>query len=222
MKYKLKKIKDQIYLVDCENHYDLCMLFLRYQEFYESPNSKFRGKDFQILDYMEWWSKTKGNGSFTYPIAWGGFNIPSWVIHHFHDLQSNPHYKDYNKYDGEMFRIYEKIKFKNINGLMVEKETKPFYLIGVSKSSSEALDHELAHGLYYTNTEYRLAMNKLVKALPSSLKKNINAWLKEAGYTSQVFKDETQAYLATGFPVNIKISYKKHQKQFQEVFKKFK
>lgn len=221
MKYKIKKIKNQIYLISCKDHYDLCMLFLRYQEFYESPNPKFRGKDFSIIDFMEWYSKAKGDGSFTYPTDWAGFNIPSWVIERFHDLSSSPSFKDYNKYDAEMFKIYEKIKYKTVeHGLIVAKETKPFYLIGVS--SNEALDHELAHGLYYTNPEYRSAMNKLVKALPKSLKNKINALLKKLGYTSKVFIDETQAYLATDKSKEPMVAWEKYQKPFKEIFEKYK
>ena len=35
--YTVKEIKPRIFLLSFKDHYDLCMHFVRYQEFYESP-----------------------------------------------------------------------------------------------------------------------------------------------------------------------------------------
>src|SRR6266481_838206 len=123
MKYKVKQVKNRIYLAEFESHYDLCMFFLRYQEFYESPNPKFRGKTFELLDFMEWYAKDR-KGCFTYPIDWGGFNLPSKIISKVHSLGIT----DKNKYDDEMFRLHGRLE-KESNG--------DYYLIGASSNDEQ-------------------------------------------------------------------------------------
>ena len=56
------------------------MHFLRAQEFYESPFPEFKGKNFNLIDYMEKYAKAYGDNVFTYPGDWCGFNIPSNVL----------------------------------------------------------------------------------------------------------------------------------------------
>jgi hypothetical protein len=55
------------------------MTFLRYQEFYESPSKKFRGKSYKLLDFMKWYA-SENDGIFTYPRDWAGFNFPGSII----------------------------------------------------------------------------------------------------------------------------------------------
>ena len=52
VKGKVKEIKPFIYCVEIDDDYDRAMLFCRYQEFYESPYKKFRGKTFTWMEYM--------------------------------------------------------------------------------------------------------------------------------------------------------------------------
>lgn len=119
-------------------------MFLRYQEYYESPNPHFRGKNFEILEFMEWYSKKHGNGVFTYPADWGGFNIPAHVIP---NLWKQGIW-DRNLYDYEMWTLYEKCLKKYTDG--------QFYFIGVS-GDGQAIRHEIAHGFFirYQNTKNR-------------------------------------------------------------------
>lgn len=55
--FKLTKEKEKIYLLCFDDRYDCCMYFLRYQEYYESPNQKFYRKQFTIVSYMDWYIK---------------------------------------------------------------------------------------------------------------------------------------------------------------------
>ena len=55
--YKLTKHLDSVYLVQFEESYDLAMTFLRYQEFYECANEDIRGKQFTLLQFMDWYVK---------------------------------------------------------------------------------------------------------------------------------------------------------------------
>jgi hypothetical protein len=194
------------------------MTFLRYQEKYESPNPKFRNKDFTILDFMEWYAKDH-DGVFTYTRDWGGFNIPSKIFEGSW-YQKIP---DKNKYDQFMLSVYydiwHDIKYGDNSFWTTGKPTgnnPKYYLIGAKESL--CLDHEIAHGLYFLNADYRKKMNALVKALPHSVATKMHNWLLSIGYTWQVIKDETQAYFATGAPENLKIA-KKYLKPFEEVYK---
>jgi len=180
----IKEVRPRIFLFEFSNHYDMCMHFLRYQEFYESPSPRFRGKGFEILDFMKWYTLKYGNGSFSYPNDWNGFNIPGDTIYKVWQLGIN----DRNIYDYEMQMAWKECQAK-ANG-------EDFYIIGVVRGN-KALNHEIAHGLFFLNKEYKKESVKLVKALPDSIRKTINEALKKLGYTPKVYVDETQAYMAT-------------------------
>jgi hypothetical protein len=215
--YTLKEIKPNIFGLQFQDRYDLCMHFLRYQEFYESSSPKFRNKSFTILSFMRWYSKKYGDNSFTYPSDWNGFNIPSYVI----EQVFNNAIPDRNIYDHEMLNIYRHCK----------KSSQNFYLIGYLKNNKTTLNHEIAHGFYYLNNDYKSIMKSLVKSIPKDILLAINSWLKIKGYTPKVYIDETQAYLSTGmsflndethFYLNKKLTNKLLllSKEFVEIFNK--
>lgn len=199
MEYQTNKLADKIYLVQFKKQYDLAMFFLRPQEFYESPSSNFRGKSFDILDYMEWYSKEYGKGVFTYTEDWQGFNFPSTVI----DELWAKGISDRNKYDFEMLLLHKKLK---------EEKGGNYYLIGSYKNDDENADtiaHEIAHALYFTNRSYYLKMNELTLDLNKKLYKKICKWLGKVGYCEEVFRDEVQAYVSTGMSKSAKIKISK-------------
>lgn len=183
--YTILQVKPNIFFVEFTNSYDMNMTFLRYQEFYESPSPKFRGKVFKILDFMKWYSAKYGKGNFTYPTDWCGFNLGSKIIRDVIWLGI----PDRNDYDSEMEDIYTKC---------CAKSPEPFYIIGCKKSDKITKDHELAHAYFYTNKQYKKEMVKLVKTLAPELRITMNSLLKKIGYTPKVYIDEIQAYMATG------------------------
>lgn len=186
--FKIKEVKKNIFLLQFSNDYDMCMFFLRYQEYYESPSKKYRGKSFKILDFMRWYSMKFGSGAFTYPTDWSGFNIPDYVVDGVFALGI----PDPNDYDRQMWDVYASCKKKAAGG--------KFYIIGVADdtaSTSSALPHETAHGFFYIHPEYKKHMTKLVKAMAPELREAMNKYLLKVGYTPQVFVDETQANMAT-------------------------
>lgn len=214
MKYEVTKLINKVYHVCFDNRYDLCMFFLRYAEYYESPNPQFRGKPFEILDFMEWYSKDR-KGYFSYPGDWVGFNIPSKVIN---ELNACGIF-DKNKYDYEMIHLHRKLQ---------REASGDYYLIGSAFNKEDeaahnaTVDHELAHGMYYTIPLYKKQVDKLTKKLDRDFYNEICDWLKEIGYTKRVYKDETQAYLATGLSWHRKTAWKKISKPFAKLFKEFK
>lgn len=187
-KYTLSKVKPSIYLLNFTTQYDLTMTFLRYQEFYESASAKFRNKTWEILDYMEWYAG-ENDGVFTYPKDWSGFNIPGWVI----EKVEGKGIPDYNKYDEIMMGVFDKLYIGD-DGDKLRK----FYLIGTYGDGKGVIEHEIAHGLFYTNQGYRKEMKALVSKLPNKVREKIFKALGSMGYSSTVFVDECQAYLSTG------------------------
>ena len=87
LKYNFKKdkvclsefaitIHDRIAIVQIPDQFELGMLFLRCQEYYESPCKEFNNQPFVVLDFMNWYRKEMKSKSFTYPEDYIGYNIP--------------------------------------------------------------------------------------------------------------------------------------------------
>jgi hypothetical protein len=204
--FEVKKVYDGIYLVLFEDHYRLCMHFLRYQECYESP--KFKGQDFELVDLMEWYSKKYGDGVFSYPKDWAGFNLPGIVI-----LESAP--PDPNRYDRLMQAIGEYCLADNGGN-------SEFYVIGARKSKDlSTVKHEIAHGLFFVDSEYRYKMVHLVDELPPKFYEKFKETLLSRCYDERVIEDEIQAYMATGLIKPMEKSGRKHRKPFQDVFNSY-
>jgi hypothetical protein len=215
LSFKVKEVRDRIFSIEFTNQYDMCMMFLRYQEFYESASLRFRGKSFEILDFMKWYSEKYGNGSFTYPKDWSGFNLPSFIISQVWDNKI----VDSNLYDYEMREVYKSCR---------KKVKDDFYIIGVLTNNA-ALDHEIAHGYFYLHTAYREEMRYLEKQLDPKVRKVIRQHLSKIGYTPKVYVDETQAYLSTSdyfddsrfFNKQTQKLIRQYQKPFREAFAKY-
>ena len=191
IKYTLKEVAPSIWLVECDDSFDLAMLFCRYQEFYESPFTGIKGKVFNMFDYIRFYSR-KNKNKFTYAEDWRGFNIPSDVIYEILSYDSDT--ICLNIYDHEMFNIAKKI-----NGISL----KPFYLIGVKKGDTATIKHEMAHGFYSTNKDYHDAMIKLLKSIPLTLRKKAFICFKKMGYNKAVHMDELHAYLIDSLMIKI-------------------
>jgi hypothetical protein len=189
MKYKLDQYpnEENIYVVTTDNQYDLAMLFMRAQEYYESSFKEIKGKEFTILKFMELYSKKFGDGAFTYAADWAGFNVPSKVLNTLYGPWVKYVLEDFNEYDYEMEEILNKI------------ESKEFYLIGAVKKDTATIEHELSHAKYALDKNYRKRVKEILKKLPSKIKKKIEKYLLSVGYCKKVLEDELQAYIANDF-----------------------
>lgn len=185
IKYKLKQIYPGIYLCNIEDMYDLTMTFCRVQEFYESPFKQIRGKRFSFFELMAVYAKNN-NGSFSYPIDWGGFNIPGPIIASLYDYKID----DHNFYDDIILEIHNKI--------VTNTESNHYYLIG-SNTDICTIEHEVCHALYFLDKEYKNNTKSLIKTLHKNVYKKITNALYELGYCKAVIDDEIQAYLSTDF-----------------------
>lgn len=203
MEYRIKEVKPNIFAVIVKDKYDRAMLFCRFQEYYESPNPKFRGTNFSIWDYMKWYNDKYGKG-FSYGADWSGFNIP-WKVINECICKLN---KFETPYDYIMNEISHEISKTSTNG----------YLIACKDTKGDTFKHEVCHGLYYTDKEYKKRVDKITKQLSQDHYNIFKKNLLEMGYATKVINDEIQAYLQYGYEnedfgkgVNIKdkISYNK-------------
>lgn len=205
---KLLEVYPGIFALSVEDQFLRGMLFLRYQEHYESYSDEFRGKHFLISDYIDWYKDWSGNSDFTYMSDWVGFNLPSNSI-----VECMWGVPDWNVYDDAMKYIVDKIG--NILG------DNPFYLIGVGPMDVNGiLNHEIAHGLYYLNPEYKNKMLEHIYSIPVDVRVNFKKVIAEMGYCNNVSDDEMQAYMSTGLHGAMG-KYSEYSETFSETFNSF-
>jgi hypothetical protein len=175
-----------IFAVVVKNNFDRAMLFLRVQEYSESPNRRFRGHPFKLEDYIKWYSVTNGNGQFTYPQDWAGFNV---TMRKCIDCYSELPPDDWNDYDiifCEMLRHLIRL------GATIDT-----YIIGVDGINTRTYRHELIHAHFSTDKEYRKKVRQEVRKLPKKVSDILRRNLINMGYhdSEYVIVNEIQAYL---------------------------
>ena len=216
VKGKVKEIRPFIYCVEVDDDYDRAMLFCRYQEFYESQYKKFRGKPFTWMEYMRYYKIAWKKRVFTYPDDWSGYNIPSNVM----DKANNIFYKD-TEYDVIMNDIYF---YCSIDSQNKNNGTRcDWYLIGASSKDKGTMNHEIAHGLYFTNKDYKKKVNELIGNIKPTHYDKLKKKLIKMGYVNdkKIIDDEIQAFMSTGLynGLNTK-ELKVYEKEFKSNFKK--
>ena len=216
IQYSIKEIKPKVFAVIVPDRYHRAMLFMRVQEYYESPNPKFRGKkSFNIWEYIEWYSR-KNNDSFSYAAHWTGFNFPLDVALICYDTLEDV----YTPYDDIMHKIAWDIYEMN-------KDSGKAYVIGVADLTSTTFQHELCHAYYHINKKYKKEMDAITKEIDPKIHKRMLKNLVNMGYTKKVFNDEIQAYTCMDsdyFEFNNKIpggKLNKLSKKYKVVYEKY-
>jgi hypothetical protein len=204
-KIKIKKtaLTPHIFLLEFPTQLELASTFLRFQEHYESP--KFRGEIFTLEEYKDWY--TELHGEFSYYTDWSGFNIPSYVLEPFFEGEFDP----LSEEEKQFLEIFK-------------GEKEPFYIIGIFGELDEdrkrsLLKHEVAHGLFYTEPEYKKAVQEILSEYDLNELKN---WMRSTGgYHEEVLEDETHAYSLTGSrKMTVTIPYGLKEK-LETVFNKY-
>lgn len=207
----LYKIDDRIYAVKISDQRVRALLFLRYQEFYESQFSEIVNQDFEINDFINLYIKSNElKDMFTYNIDWSGFNLPSTSIE-----KCMVGIKDPNEYD----RIFSQI----VQTIRREYPTGKYYLLGVDKLSGDLMDHEVAHALYFINPNYKKEMDSIIESMSEDSKIGLSDYIVAMGYNKAVVYDEIQAYMSTGLSgkmVEIE-EINKYTDNFKSIFKKY-
>lgn len=217
VKGKLVELRPRIYAVIIPDRYERGMLFSRYQEYYESAIKSLRGKYNSFVQFMNTYRKENKHGSFIYPDDWAGYNLPSESL----DKSINLFYKE-NEYDVIMNDIYFHCSIdaqnKN-NGIRCK-----WYLISAESDKSSLMQHEIAHGLYYTNKEYYKSCQELLNNMKPSVYQSVKKKLIKMQYGDDkiIIPDEIQAYLSTGlYPTMKTKAIEEARKPFIKNFKKF-
>ena len=209
---EVKQILPNIFAVIIKNDYNRAMLFCRYQEYYESPFTEIRGENFSLEYFMKLYTNKNNGKYFSYPDDWAGYNVPAHVLL----LAERRFDKNKNGYDEIMSDI--------IHHCIKESFPNPWYLIGVDKIKSTTMNHEIAHGLYYTNPQYKKEMDELVSTIEEKIYHRLKKSLLKIGYADdkKIIDDEIQAFMSTG-----KLSswnekdYSKYSNSFVKIFKKY-
>lgn len=170
----LKKTPYNSYCVSADSDRELARSFLRFQEYYESPNDAFRGKIFTIGQYRSWYEQKYG--SFSYETDWTGFNIHSYVLKPFREGLFDP-------------LLQEE---KNLVSLFVNAPSTKFYIVGAN--TNDVLHHELNHALYAYSRDYSTEVNKIFDANLEHIKYALE-YLLNKGYCKYLLYDELQAYI---------------------------
>jgi hypothetical protein len=210
------EILPNIHGVSIKDQYQRTMLFCRYQEFYESPYKEIRGKFFTWEKFMMVYKNKMGKNHFTYPYDWSGFNIPSKII----EKGLTQFNKDKGPYDEIMNDIYYHCENYPLKS---EKPRTKWYLIGYGNDVS-TLNHEVAHGLYYTNKKYKSEMDLLILNIKKKHYNQMKKVLVGMGYVDdkKIIDDEIQAYISTGLIKGFNDEeIKKYKPEFEMVFKKY-
>lgn len=163
-----------LYLIESNSRQVLAETFMRFQEYYESP--EFKGRVFSVEDFAHWYALKYG--SFTYAKDWYGFNIPSRAIEPFRRGQFDP-----------LTPLEQRI-------LNICRDARgDFYVIGVTPSAeyfAETVKHEFVHGAFHVNSEYREEVGRCIEEYNIG---PINKGLRRMGYCDDVAVDETNSYV---------------------------
>lgn len=180
-KFTTKMVMNQVCLVTFNTQLDMASTFVRFQEHYESP--KFKGQIFSLDDYIMYYYENHAN--FDYYTEVTGFNFPSNSVSQF----INAHILNQT--------VLRRCELDFISDLGVKIFSQPFYIIGVFKTKNKkdnALNHELAHALYYQEQGYRFEVQDVLDKY-KSINKLLHPLLSKAEYHKDLWPDECHAYL---------------------------
>lgn len=187
----LKQYGNKIWAIVGDTRDEVALSFIRFQEYYENP--VYKGKVGFTVQDIEQWQTTVSNKP--YEQCWAGFNIPGKIVEEVyfageHDM-SNGFFP---------FTQYEQALLHLIFQKFIRVELADLYFIGVARDQPEfdsIIMHEVAHGLFKTNHQYRIAQLQNIKQLPTQTQSLVSNILLELGYCDDVIEDETHAYLLT-------------------------
>lgn len=189
--YSIEEIHPNIFALPIKSDYQRAMLFLRSQEYYESGFEEIKGKDFDIFEFMEIYRGKKDNDVFLYPIEWMGFNVPGHII--------ETCIKSVFRQNSQILpTVYDYIMESIMNQIKARiGDNKRWYLIGVDQLEGNIMEHEVSHGLYYTDPDYKRVVDEMISEIPERITIALKVILIEMGYCEEVLDDEIQAYLST-------------------------
>lgn len=182
---KLEEIYDNLFCVGFNKRKNMCETFVRFHGHYENPN--FQSKIFTKKQFDRWFKNNTEEGSdldMDFYSLGGGFNVPDYVFNKFLEGKFDP--------------LSEKEK-KLLNEISKIKRNK-FYVLAIDRTEKCRINHEIAHGLYYLNKNYKEEINKFIFDMPKRDFKKIESILKTSQiYSDERIVDEIQAHLVNDY-----------------------
>lgn len=171
----IEEIKPRTFKVNFETREELLKTFIRFQEYYESP--EFKDKVFTVDEYAKWYVKEYKKETFSYYSDWSGCNVPSYVFDIFRNGKMNP------------------LSEREVSLLnQLPDDGKKYYVIGTfSGGRADVIQHELCHGLFYSNEEYK---SKVLGLLSEYDNGEVESYISNLGYHNDVLLDEVHAYIS--------------------------
>lgn len=212
----VKEICPLIFCVAIKDNYDRAMFFSRYSEFYESPYNDIKGKNISFEHFMKLYRKKRKDESFEYHKHWIGFNIPSDIIKK--ALNTFTHKTEYDTIMNDIINYCDSIVKRDY------PQDSKYYVIGVQKFKGEVTRHEIAHGLYYLNKNYKKEVDLLIEDITKSDFNFLKNKLLKLGYdnSEEIIFDEIQAILTGPLDESFKKpNIIKYGKKFKKVFKEY-
>lgn len=202
--FELKQIGKKIFQLSFENPYDLAMHFLRATEYFECPNPDFHKKNFEILEFMDWYTHKERDTAFNYQNDWDGFNLSYDQLDIIYGTGKDL-IPDLNMYDERMDALHT---------FLSEMSDFKYYLIGAKSKDKSTIKHEIAHALYYLDEEYRVGVQCCLANLEGEHLEEfeeIKKHLIYLGYVDEeeILLDEMQAYMATDSKFHISVGFSK-------------
>lgn len=187
------QIAEKVWAIYSDTQEEIGKAFVRFQEYYE--NKELKGKtNLTVRDVEEWWAQERVSQETTKPYYqyWSGFNIPGSVILRL--LTSSKFRVGFSYFpwwyqeEDEFLELLQDLSIEQINA---------GYFIGLSKTSDNVLDHEVAHALYATNLSYLRDQLDNIHSLPDGVATKLRGFIIDMGYHESVANDELQAYMST-------------------------
>lgn len=170
---KLKKQPYNSVWVSADSQAELGETFIRFQEYYESPNPIFRNQIFTLGSIKHWYSIQYGGD--LYSNTWIGFNVPSSVLVPFKQGLFDP-LTEQEKV------LLDLLKYRN----------DTYYIIGAQNKTT--LRHELSHAMYGHSAKYKEEIDTFLYENRKKFSK-IRQYILDKGYHKEVINDEIQAYV---------------------------
>lgn len=221
---EISEIHKGVILITSPKQYVINDMFMRPQEFYESPIEGIRGCIFNTDTFIRLYSEHMGQ--FDYHTEWVGFNLPGKVLQEFIDIYISTIGLRPSEYD--MLSLLSQMN-------ITPADLDQYYIIGTNtteKDYLDTMDHEICHAFWTLRPDFQEHARSMLGLIPSGpfniLRKNI----KDRGYAEEVLDDEMCAYLTTSpadelskkyginkgdIPANIMESFKERFKMEKEL-----
>ncbi len=187
--YKTKLITPSILAFEFKEETHMALMFMRIQEYtegYKTLRGSILSEGDTLISYL------KKRKKVYYKAGWAGFNIKGGTLNTLRHLPDRQ-LMIWNKYEKQLFK-----KIGSYFGATFDKfQEGNYYVIAYTKGDKATKRHELIHGTFYLNAEYR---TKVWTVIQCNGVKKAKKYLKRMDYNfpkndgDYILIDEINAY----------------------------